>query len=81
MNTQILPAQLIQFIKQSMNPSQVIINMMEERVKENPLYANLLELARNNQTQEIEGVVRNIFKEKGYDYDKEFNNFKHNLGF
>ena len=46
----------------------------------NPLFANLLNLAKSNKTAEIETVARNIFKEKGLDFDKEFNAFKQNFG-
>ena len=41
---------------------------------------NLLNLARNNQTAEIEKIARNIVSQRGLDYDKEFNAFRNNLG-
>ncbi|MBR4983841.1 MAG: hypothetical protein IKY94_14950 [Lachnospiraceae bacterium] len=47
----------------------------------NPLFANLLNLAKSNNASEIEAVARNMFKEKGLDFDKEFNTFKQNFGF
>ena len=47
----------------------------------NPLFANLLSLAKANNTSEIETIARNMFKEKGMDFDKEFNSFKQNFGF
>ena len=37
---------------------------------------NLSTLIENGNTQEIENVVRNIAKERGIDFDKEFNSFK-----
>ena len=45
-----------------------------------PLGANLLQLAQQGQTAEIEKIARNICKEKGVDFDQEFNNFRKNLG-
>ena len=42
---------------------------------------NLLSLAQNGNTAQIEEFARNVCREKGIDYDKEFNNFKKNLGF
>ena len=42
--------------------------------------ANLLSLAQNNNGAEIETVARNLFKEKGLDFDKEFSKFKNMLG-
>jgi hypothetical protein len=47
----------------------------------NPLMANLLDLAKKNRGDEIERIARNLCKERGVDFDKEFNNFKKNLGF
>ena len=41
---------------------------------------NLLQLAQNGKGVEIEQIARNIMKEKGLDFDKEFNSFKNNLG-
>jgi hypothetical protein len=74
------PMQMLQFIKKAKNPQQFVCNMIEERMGENPLFANLLNLAKNNKGQEIEQIARNMCKEQGIDFDKEFNNFKQNLG-
>ena len=41
---------------------------------------NLLELAKENRTSEIEQVARNLYAERGLDFDSEFNNFKQKLG-
>jgi hypothetical protein len=45
-----------------------------------PLGENLLTLARNNRTSEIEGIVRNLAAQRGIDYDKEFMAFRQMLG-
>jgi hypothetical protein len=77
------PMNFIQMIiKGGGNPQQIVMNMMEEKIKtsSNPLLANLYELAKNNQTGEIEKVARNMFKEQGKDFDKEFNSFKKFFG-
>lgn len=68
-------------MQNSMTPEQMALSMLENKAKENPICANLLDLIKSNQTQKIETVVRNIFKEQGLDYDMEFNNFKKFLGF
>ena len=46
----------------------------------NPVAANLSQLAKAGKTQDIEQIARNRAKEKGIDYDVEFNNFKNTLG-
>ena len=80
MTTNINPIQLISMAKQSQNPKQFVYNIVENNMGSNPLFANLLNLAKSNKTAEIETVARNIFKEKGLDFDKEFNAFKQNFG-
>lgn len=78
MTTNMNPIQLINMMKKSQNPKQFIYNIVEDSMGSNPLFANLLELAKNNKTAEIETVARNVFKEKGLDFDKEFQAFRKN---
>ena len=74
------PMDIIMKIKNGQNPQQVMISILEEGVAaSNPIAANLLDLAKNNRTAEIERVARNLCAERGIDFDKEFNNFKSNL--
>ena len=74
------PMEIIQMIRSGQNPQQIMINILEEGVaSSNPIAANLLDLAINNRTADIERVARNLCAERGIDFDKEFNNFKYNL--
>jgi hypothetical protein len=41
-----------------------------------PMGANLLTLAKNGQGQEIEKIVRNLYEQRGLDFDKEFKAFR-----
>lgn len=59
------------------NPQEIVANMVKETANQgNPIMQNLSTLIENGNTQEIENVVRNIAKERGIDFDKEFNSFK-----
>ena len=78
---QVDPMQLIQQIKNGQNPQQLMMSVLENQMSNTPMGANLLNLARNNQTSEIEKIARNIMRQRGLDYDKEFNAFKQMLGF
>lgn len=78
---QVDPMQLIQQIKNGQNPQQLMMSILENQMGNTPMGANLLNLARNNQTSEIEKIARNIMRQRGLDYDKEFNAFKQMLGF
>lgn len=72
--------QLMQFIRNSQNPQQFVMNMVEERMGNNPLFKNLLTLAKEGNGHEVETIARNMLKEQGLDFDKEFSNFKNILG-
>lgn len=75
------PMQLIQMIKNGSNPQQLALSMLEQNAGSNPVINNLLNLAKEGKTDEIEDIARNMFKEQGKDFDKEFNSFKQSLGF
>jgi hypothetical protein len=57
---QVDPMMLIQQIKGGQNPQQLILSILENQMGNTPMGANLINLARNNQTAEIEKIVRNI---------------------
>lgn len=73
------PNRLIQMIKQGQNPQQLMLSILEGQAG-TPMGKNLLNLARNGQTAEIEKIARNLCKERGVDFDQEFNNFRKMLG-
>lgn len=80
MALQVNPIQLIAMIKQGQNPQQLMLNILNQQAMNNPMYANLSELIKTNQTGKIEDVARNLAKERGLDYDKEFNAFRQHYG-
>ena len=57
------------------NPEEVVMNMLKQQ-NNNPIAQNLVQLIQNGNTSEVEQVVRNVAKEKGIDFDKEFKAFK-----
>ena len=72
--------QIISLMKNGGNPQQMVLSMLEQQTENNPFAANLLQLAKGNKSGEIEQIARNLAKEKGIDFDTEFNNFKKILG-
>jgi hypothetical protein len=59
----------------------MVLSMLEQNANQgNAVAANLMQLARQGNTREIEQIARNIAKEKGVDFDKEFNSFKQMFG-
>lgn len=74
---QVNPMELIQRIRQGENPQQLMMGILEQGAAvNNPIYANLLQMAKDGRTQEIEAFARNVAREKGIDFDKEFSKFK-----
>ena len=74
------PMDIIAMIRSGQNPQQLMLQILERGVAEgNPLMGNLLNLAKQNRTADIEQVARNICAERGVDFDKEFNSFKEGL--
>ena len=74
------PMQVIMAIRNGQNPQQIVMNMLQERMSQTPMGKNLITLAQNNQTAQIEQIARNICNQRGIDFDKEFNSFKDSLG-
>lgn len=71
--------QIIQLLQKGQNPQQLVMSMLQQKASNNPMFSNLLNLAQNNKTDEIEQIVRNYAKENGIDYDVAFNTFKQQL--
>lgn len=74
------PMEIIQMIRNGQNPQQITMQILESRLGNTPMGANLLTLAKGNKTEEIEKIARNLMNQRGLDYDKELAAFKKMLG-
>lgn len=63
------------YVIQQGNPKELLMNFMQQN-NQNPMINNLIQKAKNGNTQEVEQFARNAFKEQGRDFDKEFLQFK-----
>ena len=76
------PNVLLQMIKQGKNPQQLMMSILQGQAYNNPLGKNLLNLAQQGRTDEIERVVRNIYTQQGgQNFDQEFEAFKRAIGY
>ena len=67
------PMQMLQaFLMKGFSPQKIV----EQIAGNNPLMANLMKMANAGDTNGVEKFARNMFKEKGRDFDKEFSAFK-----
>ena len=78
-NYQVNPNQLIQMIRQGQNPQQLMLSILQQN-SNTPLGANLYKLAQSGNTAEIEKIARNMCRERGVDFDTEFNAFRNMIG-
>lgn len=69
------PLQLVSMLKNG-NPQQVLGNILQNQIGNNPIGNNLLSMMKNNDRNGIEQLARNLSKEKGIDADKMFNEIK-----
>ena len=63
----------MQFLRGIKNPQQFVINMLGQN--QNPMITQLINLAKTGDKTQIENFARNIFKERGMDFDKSFAEF------
>lgn len=72
-----------------MNPTNFIKNYMlrgltpkgivKQIAGNNPILGNLINMAEKGDNEGIEKFARNMLKERGMDFDKEFSTFKNSL--
>lgn len=67
------PMQMLQkFIMKGFSPQKIV----EQMTGNNPMMVNLIKMANSGNTSGVENFARNMFKEKGRDFDKEFSEFR-----
>ena len=71
---------IVQMLQNGQNPQQIVMSILQQQ-QNNPMAANLVNLAQQGNTQELEKIARNITKEQGKDFDAEFKAFRQRLGF
>ena len=66
---------LKQYMMRGFTP-QKIVSQMASR---NPILNNVMGMAQNGNSQGVENFARNICKQRGIDFDTEFNKFRSNF--
>ena len=64
-----------------MNPMEMIKQVVMNKIGKNmnPMQQNLINMANKGDVKGVETFARNLLKEQGRNYDKEFNKFKSQL--
>ena len=61
------------------NPIQMFKNMVLNKQINNPILKEVITKAQNGDSKGVEEFARNLFKEQGRDFDKEFSQFMKNF--
>ena len=61
------------------NPIQMLKNLIFNKQINNPILKEVINKAKNGDNKGVEEFARNLFKEQGRDFDKEFGEFMKNF--
>lgn len=61
------------------NPQQLLLKAMNITGNNNTVIKNLIDMANSGNSTGVENFARNLLKEKGIDFDKEFSNFMNTI--
>jgi hypothetical protein len=74
-----MPTNMMDFMKmvKNGNPQEMVMGMLKQTAQTgNPMATNLINLINSGDMQGVERLARNVARERGIDFDKEFNSFK-----
>lgn len=71
------PIEMIKlFLGQNKKPEELLQKMVNDN---NPILNNLINMARSGDSKGVENFARNLYKDQGKDFDKEFSEFMSNF--
>jgi hypothetical protein len=73
------PMQLINLIKNGNNSQQLVLSLLQQQGRNNPILNNAASLAKQGNASALEMLARNLAQQRGLDFDTEFANFKNYL--
>lgn len=71
------PIDMIKLMMGKMTPKDIVMKMLGNN--SNPMFNNLINMANNGDKKGLENFARNVFKEQGRDFDKEYNELMSNF--
>lgn len=66
--------QMAQMMKTIKNPQQAVNQFMQNN--SNPVFNKLINMANSGDEEGLKNFARNMYKEKGLDFDQEYQNFQ-----
>lgn len=74
------PMQMMGMFNGRSNPQQMMSQMMNQQLQNNPLFQRAQEMAKGKSPHELEQVARNLCQQRGIDLDSAMNQFKQMMG-
>lgn len=74
------PMQMIELLKSTGNPQQMLMTMLKNQSNKNPLLGNVLNMIQNNDSNGLEMLARNLANERGINADEAIMQIKNNFG-
>lgn len=71
------PIQMLKNMIPLKSPKDIALNMLKQN--SNPIISNLIDMAEKGDVQGVENFAKNMLKEQGADFEKEFNAFMNNF--
>lgn len=72
--------QLIGMMRNGGNPQQLVMNMMQGASANNPMAANVMQMAQKGDAKGIEQFARNVCAGRGVNFDQAFAQFRQQYG-
>lgn len=69
----------VQALKQMLSKNTNPQMLLKKMIGDNPVFTNLFNMAQQGNKEAVENFARNLYKEKGRDFDKEFQEFMNNF--
>lgn len=73
------PMQLLQMMKNGMNPQQLVMSFLQQQQGNNPILQNAVNLAQGGNSSALQMIARNLASQKGINFDQAFSDFQNNL--
>lgn len=69
-----------EMLKGGMDPQKLAMSMLQNKMGNSPMWANIISLVQQGKYNELEMIARNMCQSAGKDYNTEMARFRKNMG-
>lgn len=74
------PMQMMGMLNGRSNPQQMVSQIMNQQLQNNPLFQRAQQMAQGKSPQELEQVAKNLCQQRGIDLDSAMKQFQQMMG-